>query len=247
LSLIVSGQSCIYQSRIGNLEGRESDEMKKGLFLLLLFFVTIPASATIVDKVVFEIDSLSVNSDFYASTGQLVWSNGGIATLRYAGGTAKYRVTVNATWSDLTDLSQPGGKAKASFGSGSFMASFFNLSDSGKTNPIASAGGTLYSSFNFNEQETQENPSELYGAAVVQLTSWNVPGFTWLEGLYSPAGLTATTSNISPTNIVNYQSDWSSDNTIVTLLADESGIPEPATICLLGLGAAGLISRRKRA
>lgn len=219
--------------------------MKKGVFLLLLF-VAVPAYAATVDRVVFEIDSLSVNSDFYASTGQLIWTNGGLATLRYAGGTTKYRVSVNATWSDLTDLSPLGGPAKASFGEGSFSATFYNLVDSGKTTPIASAGGTLYSSFNFNEQETQENPSELYGAAVVQLTSWNVPGYTWLEGLNSPAGLTATTSNINPSNIVNYQSDWSSDNTIITLLADESGIPEPATVCLLGLGALGLI-RRKRA
>ncbi len=219
--------------------------MKKGVFLLLLFYLTVPASAAIVDRVVFEIDSLSVNSDFYAGNQQLVWSNGGYATIRYNGGTTRYRVTVNATWSDLTDLSQPGGPAKASFGSGSFSATFFNLIDSGKTTPIASAGGTLYSSFNFNEQETQQNPSELYGAAVVMLTSWSVPGYTWSEGLYSPAGLTATTSNINPTNIVNYQSDWNSDNTIVTLLADESGIPEPATMCLLGLG--GLMLRRRRA
>jgi hypothetical protein len=217
--------------------------MKKGL-LLLLFSLAVPASAAIVDKVVFEIDSLSVNSDFYAASGQLVWSNGGYATVRYEGGTQRYRVTVDATWSDLTDLSQPGGPAKASFGAGSFMATFFYLTDPGKLTPIASAGGSLYSSFSFNELETVENPSELYGAAVVKLTSWDVPGFTWIEGLNAPAGLTATTSNISPSNIVNYQSDWNSNNTIVTLLADESGIPEPATVCLLGLGALGLLRKR---
>jgi hypothetical protein len=222
--------------------------MKKGVFLLLLFYLAVPASAAVVDKVVFEIDSLSVNSDFYDGTQQqLIWSNGGFATLRTNSGPTRYRVTINATWGDLIDLTQPGGPAKASFGTGTFSASFFELVDINKTHSIASASGSLYSSFRYNEQETQESPSELYGAAVVKLDTWNVPGFTWLEGLGAPAGLTATTSNITPTNVISYQFNWTSDNTIVTLLADESGIPEPATMILFGLGAAGLVSRRKRA
>jgi hypothetical protein len=222
--------------------------MKKSVLLLLLFFLTVPALADyVVDKVVFEIDSLSVNSDFYAGTQQLQWTNGGFASVKWNGGTTRYRVTFNGTWGDMLDLTQPGGPAKASFGTGSFSATFFNLTDSTKSNPIASASGSLYSGFRYNERETQESPSELYGAAIVKLDTWSVPGFTWIEGLGAPAGLTATTSNITPTNVISYQFDWNSDNTIITILADESGIPEPATVCLLGLGAAGLVSRRKRA
>jgi hypothetical protein len=217
--------------------------MKKGLYLLLLFFLTVPASAAI-DKIVFEIDSLSVNTAFNASTQQLTWSKGGFATVRSDGGTSQFRVTFNGTWSDMIDQTVAGGPAKASFGTGTFDASFYAFSDVQKLHSLGSAGGTLYDGFRYNEKETQDNPSELYGAAVVQLTSWNITGYEWSEGLYAPAGLTATTSNINPPSIVSYQSDWSSKNTIITLLADESGIPEPATMCLLGLGAA--LIRRKR-
>jgi hypothetical protein len=217
--------------------------MKKGVFLLLLFSLAVPASAAI-DKIVFEVDSLSVNTAYSAATHQLVWSKGGLATIRYDGGITQFRVTFNGTWSDMTDLTSPGGPATASFGTGTFGASFYALNDAQKLHSLGSAGGTLYDGFHYNERETQDSPSELYGAAVVQLTSWNITGYDWSEGLYSAAGLTATTSNINPPGIVDYQSNWNSNNTIITLMADESGIPEPATMCLLGLGAA--LIRRKR-
>lgn len=224
------------------------------IFVLLAALVILaPASADIISEIdleIYQIDNIAVNSDYYAATGQLQWSQGGIASLKHQTGSDKYRVTVNGLWTDVTDLTQPGGLAEASFASGSFDITFYDMTDPGKTNPIASLAGVLYPGYDYHEGETQENPSELYGSAPIRLTSWNVPGYTWAETV-GPSGdmggLTATTSNLFGTlgDIADYQSDWDSDNTIVTILADESGIPEPTTIALLGFGALVLLRRRR--
>jgi hypothetical protein len=217
--------------------------------LLLVVFLVVPASADVIEAITLEvsqIDNIAVRSDFSGASEQLAWSAGGIATIYYSGGTQKYRVTVDALWDSMTDLSS-GGIAAASFASGNFGATFFALTDPGKTTPLGSLGGELYPGWTYEESETSENPSQLYGAAPIRLTLWNVPGFSWAEGLGSMGAITASTTNLFSTwgDISDYGSDWWSNNTIVTLLADESGIPEPATMVLLGLGSLGLISRKR--
>jgi hypothetical protein len=145
----------------------------------------------------------------------------------------------------MTDTSS-GGLASATFTTGSFTVNFYALSDTLKTTSLGSTTGEFYPGWTYKEGEVLENPSKLYGSVPMELTSWTLLGYAWSEGLYSEGGLTATTTNINPTNISDYQSNWSSNNTVVRILADETGIPEPATITLLGLGITGLISRRKR-
>jgi hypothetical protein len=119
------------------------------------------------------------------------------------------------------------------------------MADSGKTTPLGNTTGEIYPGWLYNEGETQQDPNTLYGSSPMRLTSWTLPGFNWSEGLYVMGGLTATTTNMTPVNISDYQTDWSSKNTLVKLLADQTGIPEPASILLLGLGGLALIRKRK--
>ncbi|MGA1979734.1 MAG: PEP-CTERM sorting domain-containing protein [Sedimentisphaerales bacterium] len=228
--------------------------MSKHVIVLFLacLFLTVPAAANpgIVQSVdvneVSEIDNLAVNSSFDAVTGTLTWSKGGIATMYYDSGNQKYRVNVDATLSGITDNSS-GGLASASFSSGTFTVNFYALTDGGKTNSLGHLDGELYPGYSYLEGEIQENPSQLYGAVPMRLTDFDFNGYAWFEGLGAMGGLTATTSNLFGNwgNISNYQSPWSSNNTVVRILADETGIPEPASILLLGLGGLALIRKRR--
>lgn len=146
------------------------------LTLALITAVSGVASAIEIDEIVFEVDSFSVESQFEAASGidgrgRLTWSQGGFAILKHVTGQHTYRVRVSGALDDMTDLSV-GGVAQASFNVGSISVNLFELTDFSKTTSIGDFTASLYSGFSYIETETAENPSELYGAAVIKMDSW---------------------------------------------------------------------------
>ncbi len=156
---------------------------------------------------------------------------------------------VSATFSFMTDNSS-GGVASASFNSGTWSMDF-----SIDEVLVVELAGTILGNYN----ETEDNTDHLNGRSLVTITRADFneallisEGFlpagstvVWDGGIGSISGLIANIALPVGTGIVDYGSDYGTDNVTITLYEDEGIVPEPATLCLLGFGAVGLLRRRK--
>ncbi len=199
------------------------------------------------------IQNIAVAADYDASTGITTWSQGASGWVYTAGG--QYEsfsdVDVSATFSGAVDQSS-GGLASAVFtNQGTWSISM----NHGLGNAVEISGIT---STNWVETETGVDTDKIDGRAVVEVTSymfdtgwfgdlWGMPDLDlqWEGGLNSLAGLIADITLPNGTGYTSYNDDYSTTNATITLWADEGVIPEPATLCLLGFGAVGLLRRRK--
>lgn len=192
--------------------------------------------------------------DALNGTGTISWSGGGSGFA--LSDDFDYQpfddVSVTATFWGMTDLSS-GGNAKATFDYGTFNMTLGLVSGIGQIN----IAGEISASSQYTEKEV-DNPNHdgqsLDGRGVVHITSsdftflgsqWGVP-VVWGndQGL---GGLTASVL-FDPLyrEITDYQQDYLSEAVTVTLLSDDSAIPEPATMALLGLGSLLAAARRRR-
>jgi hypothetical protein len=211
--------------------------MKKSIFVAgtLFLLLAIAAQAVIVEKVMIV---QTTGSSAYVSGSTLTWSMGTSGTIYTdTWGTYDFTgATVTASFSGVTDLSS-GGIAKARFSSGNWTMS---LSSTGGQS--AYLAGTIVGSYLEEEVAVPAGePSALDGRAIVHLTAANFTGFGPITLEWGNANMLGgiISSVLFPTGYVinDYQTGYSSENLTVTLLADDTAIPEPATMLLLGLGA----------
>jgi hypothetical protein len=214
-------------------------DMKRVILLavaaLLMTAATSMAAPAIIADVIF-----GVTADYDATAGTLTWDNGATATLITDSGNFSYDVSVEATFNGAQDTSDVSG-ASAIFAPGatwSVMLSKFGFDV---------LGFSGHTSSNYNEGET--GPGVLYGGVVAEVTEMTLFNTTTTLGPDTPFWQGGNTIGIKAStqltgDLADYSADWSSTNVTLTMVADESTIPEPATMILLGLG--GLLLRKRK-
>lgn len=225
--------------------------MKKcNVILVLLLFVAVVSvsQAELIQKV--QLTSLSgVSASYDHTTGTTSWSQGASGWLM----TSEYNtvsftnVSMSGTFSGAVDTSS-GGLASAIFNSGTWNMHL----EKGELN-IDIAG---HSVGNYVETEGKFQAGHIDGRGIVIVDSatfslgdygWGAVQLNWEGGTGSQSGLIADIALPNGGNdFGSYATDnYNSTNSIISLWADESVVPEPATLCLLGLGGLGLLRRRR--
>ncbi len=201
------------------------------------------------------IDNLETNgftASYDHTTEQITWSGGASISFYNGGGsspvlTLSDNINLTATFQGMTDSSS-GELAKASFSVVSWNISYdgWNLLSGGQL------AGEL-----FTEEEEGglfgSDTGTLNGAGVVQVTGgllmaidgWlhGSSNYSWLDSLYDGAKMKSTV--LVGDDFDSYETDdYSSVLSTMWLYADETVVPEPATLVLLGLGS--LVTLRKR-
>lgn len=231
-----------------NSEGKEDEEVTKSVAIMMVALMALCGVASANVTQIGLLQALGGNADYDAGTGVAVWSQGasGWAMTTDFGFISFSNVQISATFSGIDKLSS-GGRAMATFSSGNWLLA----ASGGMIGAVPLPGtftiaGHLHSLY--RETETAVDSDALDGRAVVVVDSFDYSeddSLEWVDGIGSLAGLVANISLPDGTNIINYDSDYHSTNNIVTLDADESSVPEPATMGLLAIGSMLFIRRRR--
>lgn len=239
--------------------------VKFGRWCVIVSVLTVGAASVSADLMINQIEvkgavGFGVEADYLVGPKTLAWSAGTAATVYTSAGNFTFDdITVDVVFGSGVDLSG-GTIASARFTSVDSALSpgswYMRLNNNSLGMSIEITGGLVISEGGcpwggYYEYEDLPGTNHLLGRAWLSIdpsTDVVCNGFSmpvvWDTNIYSGIRASTTLAN----NIDDYQSDWDSDNVILTIVTNEQAIvPEPATLGLLGLGGGLLFWRRKHA
>ncbi|MEN8127678.1 MAG: PEP-CTERM sorting domain-containing protein [Planctomycetota bacterium] len=228
--------------------------MKKALFVLgLVCVVSAGSYGIITDVVISDLQVGGATADYDHVLGKLEWTGGASATLNTTDGDSiQTDVVVSVNFAGVVDDSA-GGWAKASF----TQVLDWQMNFTGLGEETGYIQGNGDGSDGYSEIEGLEDTlfggmiaqsaGHLYGAAILNVTESDFSQFGGAHWEDVSGGLAKLKSEtLVDAAFGDYDTDsYTSSLSALWLYADETTIPEPATMALLGLGA--LLLRKRRA
>lgn len=202
--------------------------MKRERVAVLLSVMVLLAVGSASSATIQSMSATDLDTSFTASDGLLsIFDNADIVVEDTLGGQNTYVLGEFGLNTSLQTDTSSGGIA-----SGSFVGGALSFIDSGDNALLT--GNIVY----LELVEAFDGWGILTGQGQFEVTG----GILEPDFALSLGNIVQITFNVSPGSISNFSADFTGSSNITVM-----PIPEPATICLLGLGALGLLRRRKSA